>query len=505
MRPEASEAQNVMQHPVDPLTPGHAMERQATQDLVRWANDPYRKPLILQGVRQVGKTWLMKDFARRYFPSKQHYFSFEAQPRLREVFSDDLSPDQILRQLSLRARETIQPGALVLFEDAHHCPNAIRALKYFHELRPDLRVIAAGALLGLPDAQPASFPVGKVSFMTLEPLSFTEFLRAQGEDGLVRCVETWSTLEPLPELLLSPLTQKLHEYVLVGGMPEPARVWCENADIEGAFRALKAILERFQGDVRAHAGRIDAAKITRVWASLPKQLSRENTRFRYGDVEPRSNARKYGGALAWLTDAQMVRIVRRVSMPCLPLKAYCDESAFKVFVVDAGLLASLSALTIEDIADGLQGRREAKVAFAENLVLQSLVRQFDASPCCWAASGPRRAEVDFLISHRGYVIPIEVAPGANARTPGLRAYKARFERQTPLRVRLSMRNLSLDGDILTIPLPMLDATRRLIDIALDRLMGNPRQASSPDGEGHAVFRRAYGIPYSRLPTGPNVN
>ena len=170
----------------------------------------------------------------------------------------------------------------------------------------------------------------------------------------------------------------------------------------------------------------------------------------------------------------MVRIVRRVSMPGLPLKAHHDERAFKVFYVDVGLLSSLSALRIEDIADGLEGRSEPKSAFAENLVLQSLVRQFESSPCCWSASGPRRAEVDFLVSHRGCVIPIEIQLGTTVRSPGLRAYKKRFESQTPLRVRLSMRNLSLDGDVLNIPLPMLDAARRLIDIALDRLVGKPR-------------------------------
>lgn len=450
------------------------MERRATEDLVRWMDDPYRKPLILQGVRQVGKTLLMKDFARRHFPSKHHYFNFEAQPRLREVFNDDLSPEQIIRELSLRARETIRSGALLLFDETQNCPDAIRALKYFHELRPDLRVIAAGSLLGLRHAQPKSFPVGKVSFMTLEPLTFTEFLHAQGEDGLVRCVDTWSTLEPIPEVLLSPLTQKLQEHVLVGGMPEPARAWCENADIERAFKAQREILESFLGDVRSHAGRIDAPKITRVWESLPKQLARENTQFRYNDVEARSNARKYGDALTWLSEARMVRIVRRVSMPGLPLKAHHDERAFKVFYVDVGLLSSLSALRIEDIADGLEGRSEPKSAFAENLVLQSLVRQFESSPCCWSASGPRRAEVDFLVSHRGCVIPIEIQLGTTVRSPGLRAYKKRFESQTPLRVRLSMRNLSLDGDVLNIPLPMLDAARRLIDIALDRLVGKPR-------------------------------
>lgn len=438
------------------------------QKLTDWQRSEHRKPLIIQGVRQVGKTWLMRQFAQEHFEGHCHYLNFDMSPELGELFESSRNPDRILESLAYRSKRPVASGDLLIFDEAQACPAVLHSLKYFCELRPDLFVLLAGSLLGLQLARPESYPVGKVSFMKLEPMSFSEFVLAQGETGLLECMENWPLDEKLPQIFFTPLSQKFKHYQIVGGMPEVAQAWCERQDLQAAQELQKNIMQAYRQDVFSHAKSLDAPKIQRIWQSLPKQLSREYNRFRYSLVEPRSNARKYGDALQWLIDAKMVRAVHRAQTARVPLSSYEDPSAFKIYFVDTGLFASLAGIEPEVIEQNNALFVEVKGALAENAVLQSLSQQFDAPLHYWAMSKPQ-AEVDFVVEHHGHVIPIEVKAGTNVRSPSMNMYMQQYGQHTPLRVSLSQLNLSLDGNLLNIPLFMVDQTRRLIDAALAQL------------------------------------
>ena len=356
---------------------------------------------------------------------------------------------------------------MIIFDEAQACPEAIHALKYFCEFRSDLFVLLAGSLLGLQLAQPQSYPVGKVDFFTLEPMTFSEFLLAQGESGLVDSLRESSEFEPFPEYLFEPLGTKLLHYQTVGGMPEAVCAWCGKQDLALARQVQQSVIEAYRQDVFSHASAIDAPKIQKVWQSLPRQLSRENNRFKFSEVEPRSNARKYGGALQWLVDARMARCVHRVSCPGIPLSAYEDPSTFKVYFEDIGLFSRLSGIEPSVLQDQPMLFREMKGSMAENLVLQGLSAQFEESLCYWSNPKPQ-ADVDFLASLGGIVVPIELKASTNVKSPTLRLFMDKYSEQIPLRVRFSMQNLSLNGDFLNIPLFMVDEARRLMLLALEK-------------------------------------
>lgn len=441
------------------------MKRLAMENLVRWKSAHKHKPLIVQGVHQVGKTWLMHHFADAHFPGRSHYLNFDMNAAL---FKTSRSTDAILEALAYYSQRRIEIGDLLIFDEAQACPEVIHALKYFCELRPDLYVLTAGSLLGLQLAQPQSFPVGKVEFMTLKPLNFSEFLMAQGDEQVVGFMRNVSAIEPIPELFAGRLSTKLKHYLTVGGMPEPAAAWCLRKDLEASRYAQKNILESYKLDIASHADAIDIPKIQRIWDSIPKQLSRENNQFRYSIVENRSNARKYGDALRWLIDARMVRSLHRLDGLGLPLSAYEDPSAFKIYFSDAGLLARLAEVPPEVRLNDEAGLfREMKGSITENFVLQSLVQQF--SLIYYWACAKRQTEVDFVVQFAGRAIPIEVKASTNVRSPSLAFFKSRYGEKIPLRVRLSMQNLSLDGDLLNIPLYMADEASRLIGLALNHV------------------------------------
>ena len=441
------------------------MQRIAMQRLKEWKVSTHRKPLIIRGVRQVGKTWLMTQFAREHFADRFHYFNFDMDPALRELFRASRSPKVILEALAYRSERSIETGDLIIFDEAQAAPEAIHALKYFCEFRSDLFVLLAGSLLGLQLARPESYPVGKVDFLTLEPMTFTEFLLAQGETGLVDCLRNWSELEPLPNLLFEPLSTKLRHYQTVGGMPEAVSAWCERQDLKTAREIQHSIMEAYRQDVFSHADAVEVPKIQRIWQSLPRQLSRENNRFRYSEVEPRSNARKYGDALQWLIDARMVRCVHRITIPGIPLSAYEDPGSFKIYFVDIGLFARVCGIDPVVLQEEPALYREMKGAMAENLVLQSLSTQFEEPLFYWSNPKPQ-AEVDFVASLEGVVIPIEVKASTNVKSPSLKTFMEKYGAHIPLRVRFSMRNLSLDDGLLNIPLFMADEAQRLIRLAI---------------------------------------
>ena len=441
------------------------MERKIINDLLKWKDSPYRKPLILKGVRQVGKTWILKEFGRRYYENTA-YFNFDENEDYKQFFETTKDVSRILQNLMLASGEKILPGkTLIIFDEVQDCPKVINSMKYFCENAPEYHIACAGSLLGIALTKPSSFPVGKVDFMQIDPMTFSEFLVANGDENLAKYIESVDTIEPIPDAFFHPLYEKLKMYYVTGGMPEPVLMWTQNRDTEAMQHSLSGIIDAYERDFAKHPDTKEFPKISMVWKSIPSQLARENKKFIYKVVKPGARAREYEDALQWLVDARLVHKVYRSSAPGLPIAAYDDLSAFKIYLVDVGLLRRLSQLAPTVFGEGNRLFTEFKGALTENYVLQTLIPQFEVAPRYWTQTNPPY-EVDFLIQRENDIFPIEVKSEANTTSKSLKKYKELFPDKVRLRIRFSMDNLKLDGDILNIPLFMADQTDRLIGIAL---------------------------------------
>lgn len=286
--------------------------------------------------------------------------------------------------------------------------------------------------------------------------------------GLANFLDECGEIKQIPDIIFDSMVEALKKYEIIGGMPEPVSAWCLNTNISEVRKIQQDILTTYIEDVRSHASSVDAPKILRIWQTLPQILSREQKRFQYSIIEPRSNARKYGDALQWLIDSRLVRVVHRINGFGVPISAYEDPAAFKVYVVDVGLLSRLSKIEPDIILKGSDIFREHKGALTENMVLQSLSTQFESSPLYWSMVNPSY-EVDFLLETGGIIVPVEVKSSTNVKSRSLAKFKSLHTNDLPLRVRFSLNNLSMDGDLLNIPLFMMDDASRLIDIALKSL------------------------------------
>lgn len=441
------------------------MKRLILDKLLVWKKSPYRKPLILKGVRQVGKTWILKEFGRLYYDSVA-YFNFDENPEFKQFFQLTKDVNRILQNLMLVSGQKIEPDkTLIIFDEVQDCPEVINSLKYFCENAPHYHIACAGSLLGIALAKPSSFPVGKVNFMQIDPMSFTEFLLANGDENLVHYLERVESIEPIPEAFFNPLSEKLKMYYVTGGMPESVLMWTEARDVSAMQEALSAIIEAYERDFGKHPNASEFPKISMIWKSISSQLARENKKFLYKAVKEGARAREYEDALQWLVDAKLVHKVYRCTAPGLPLSAYDDLSAFKIYLVDVGLLRRLSQLAPSAFGEGNRLFTEFKGALTENYVLQTLVTQFEVEPRYWTQTNPPY-EVDFLIQRENDIFPIEVKAEANTKSKSLKKYKELFADQVKLRIRFSLDNLTLDGDVLNIPLFMADHTDRLIGMAL---------------------------------------
>ena len=441
------------------------MERKIINDLLKWKDSPYRKPLILKGVRQVGKTWILKEFGRRYYENTA-YFNFDENEDYKQFFETTKDVSRILQNLTLASGEKILPGkTLIIFDEVQDCPKVINSMKYFCENAPEYHIACAGSLLGIALAKPSSFPVGKVDFMQIDPMTFSEFLLANGDENLAKYMESVDTIEPIPDAFFHPLYEKLKMYYVTGGMPEPVLMWTQNRDTEAMQHSLSGIIDAYERDFAKHPDTKEFPKISMVWKSIPSQLARENKKFIYKVVKPGARAREYEDALQWLVDARLVHKVYRSSAPGLPIAAYDDLSAFKIYLVDVGLLRRLSQLAPTVFGEGNRLFTEFKGALTENYVLQTLIPQFEVAPRYWTQTNPPY-EVDFLIQRENDIFPIEVKSEANTTSRSLKKFKELFPDKVKLRIRFSLDNLKLDGDMLNIPLFMADQTDRLIGIAL---------------------------------------
>ena len=444
------------------------MERLIIKKLLAWKNSKYRKPLILKGVRQVGKTWLLKEFGKRYYENTA-YFNFDENEEYKQFFETTKDVERILQNLTLASGQKITPeNTLIIFDEVQESPKVINAMKYFCENAPQYHVACAGSLLGIALAKPASFPVGKVDFLEVNPMSFTEFLLANGDANLVEYLQSVDVLEPLPDAFFNPLYEKLKMYYVTGGMPEAVEMWTKERSVDLMQAALSNILAAYERDFAKHPDVKEFPKISLLWKSIPSQLARENKKFIYKVVKEGARAREYEDALQWLVDAGLVKKIYRSTAPGLPIAAYDDVSAFKIYLADVGLLRRLALLAPTAFGEGNRLFTEFKGALSENYVLEAISPQFEAVPRYWSQSNPPY-EVDFIIQRENDIIPVEVKAEANTEARSLKKYKEKFGDKVKLRVRFSLDNLKLNGDLLNIPLFLADETDRLIGLALNNL------------------------------------
>lgn len=444
------------------------MERFALQKLIDWKDSRYRKPLILRGARQVGKTWLLKEFGKTCYENIA-YFNFDEHEEYKQFFENTKDIRRILDNLTFASGSEINPGStLIIFDEIQECPKALNTLKYFYENANEYHVVCAGSLLGISLAKPSSFPVGMVNFLNIYPMTFTEFLLACGNINLTNYLDSINIIEEIPDAFFNPLCEKLKIYFVTGGMPEVVRRWAEEKRVEGVQETLSDIISSYEKDFAKHTDTKDIPKINMIWKSVPSQLAKENKKFLYKVVKEGVRAREYEDALDWLCEADLLTKIFRISKPGLPLSAYDDLSAFKIYLMDVGILRKVVSLAPSAITEGNRLFTEFKGALTENFILQSLKPEFEVTPRYWATDNPKY-EVDFVIQRENDIIPIEVKSSTDKNNTSLRKFKeifsSEYEDKQLLRVRFSLRNLCLDKDVLNIPLFMADYTNRLISLA----------------------------------------
>ena len=435
------------------------MDRYALKDLEKWKTSKRRKPLVVLGARQVGKTWLLEEFGKT-FPDGYVKINFEKDVEYHQFFKDTKDVKRIIQNLSFAAGRPITKDTLIIFDEIQECGDALNTLKYFCEDAPDYYVASAGSLLGLMLTK--GFPVGKVDFLRLEPMSFEEFLDANGDHNLVEYMRSISDIENIPDMFAGPLTEKLRMYCIVGGMPESVLVWTEDRNVKEVDRVQREILDAYQHDFAKHADPYDVPKIRLIWDSLPSQLSKENKKFLYSAVKKGARAREYENALNWLKNADLVKKVSRITKPGIPLSAYEDLDAFKIYMIDVGLLRRHAHLASSAFTEGNGLFEEFKGALTENYVLQSLYGIPDVLIHYWSETP---YEVDYVIQMDNDIFPVEVKSGQSVKATSIKKYLSSYEEQTKFGIRLSLKNLSFDGKLLNVPLYLADELERIVKIA----------------------------------------
>lgn len=423
------------------------MERHASAALRAWKADPLRKPLVLRGARQVGKTWLLREFGRTDY-EKVVYVNCQRDPSIASLFAGDLHPDRILRGLEIAAGDTIEPATtLLIIDEIQDVPPALTSLKYFQEERSDIHLAAAGSLLGLALRADASFPVGNVHFLDLHPLDFDEFLRGVGEELLADLVlqQEWGLLDSFRERLI----ELLRLYLFVGGMPEAVVRTAARASIEVVRGVHLDIIRGYENDFAKYATATESRRVAQVWASLPAQLARENRRFLFGHVRQGARARHLEDAIQWLADAGLVHRVTRYTKPASPVRTYEDTKIFKLFLHDVGLLGALSQLDPALLLQRAGIFEEFRGALTEQYVLQQIVAARNEAPMHWAAEHAT-AELDFAIETANGLVPIEVKAAENLRSKSLRSYIDRFH--PPQALRFSLASYREEEDMINVPL-----------------------------------------------------
>ncbi len=411
------------------------MKRAQFSYLKQWKQSKNRKPLLIRGARQVGKTWLMKTFGSKEY-EQCVYVNFENNSRLKTVFESDFNIQRILLAIQIETGITVEAhNTLLLFDEIQEAPRGLTALKYFYENAPEYHIIAAGSLLGVALSKHTSFPVGKVDFLNLYPLSFSEFLEALGQSRLAYLLHTadWEMVRTFKASYI----ELLKQYYYIGGMPEAVQSFANSRDFAAVRDIQKRILLAYEQDFSKHAPNEIVPRIRMLWNSMPAQLAKENKKFIYGIIKRGARAKDYELALAWLMDCGLLHKVNRATKPALPLKAYEDFNAFKLFLVDVGLLAAMGNLDVKVLLEGVGIFEEFKGALNEQYVLQQLLITMSNGDIYYWSADNARAEIDFLVQLGTKIVPLEVKAEENLQAKSLRTFYQKYSPKVSLRTSMS--------------------------------------------------------------------
>ena len=430
------------------------MLRFATEKLIEWKNSTTRKPLVLKGARQVGKTWLMKEFGSKYYRNFV-YCNFDEEKELKSIFENNKNPNRIIELLSMLFNSKIEPQkSLIIFDEIQECPEALNSLKYFNEKANDYHLIAAGSLLGTLLSKPKSYPVGKINLLNINPLTFDEFLLAT-DKGLYDYYSSIQKNQKIEEIFHNKLLEIYHYYLIIGGMPESVSAWITEKDPKKILQIQKELNEIYENDFSKHNGKINSGRLLMVFRSIVSQLAKENQKFVYGAVREGGRARDFEEAIEWLVSAGMINRVYNISKPEHPIAAFDKLDCFKLYLFDTGLLKYKAGIDNSSIL--LKTDYQFKGALVENFVLQQLKEKFEIPPRYYAT---RYGEIDFVIQNGSNIVPIEVKAGSNKSATTFKKYIK--ENNPDFAIRFSEMNYVTDGKITNIPLYLASAIDRFI-------------------------------------------
>lgn len=436
------------------------MYRQAIKQLEEWKNTKDRMPLIIRGARQVGKTWLMKEFGKNFY-EKCAYINFDDNERMRKLFEGDLDIERIVQGLKIESGVNIEKeNTLIIFDEVQEIPSALSSLKYFYENANEYHVVAAGSLLGVALHQGTSFPVGKVEFLDLYPLNFKEFLIALGEEELVKLVDSNDFL--LISAFSNKLKDYLKQYYFIGGMPAVVTSYIQEKDFKKVRNIQNRLLESYEQDFSKHAPNAIVPRIRQLWNNIPTQLAKENKKFIYGLIKEGARAREYELALAWLIDCGLVYQINRVNDCKIPLSAYQDFSAFKLYILDIGLLAAMAKVDAMTLLEGDEIFVEFKGALTEQFVLEEL-KANTSIPIFYWSSDKGIAELDYIVQIGRNNIPIEVKANENLMAKSLKSFVAKYN--TKINVRTSIADYRKEEWLINIPLYMIGNIEKIIELS----------------------------------------
>lgn len=430
------------------------LKRNAISELIRWKNSTERKPMVLKGARQVGKTWLMKEFGQNYYDNFV-YFNFDEEDEMKSIFETNKNPHRIIELLSMICGEKIEPEkTLIIFDEIQECPEALNTLKYFKEKANEYHVIAAGSLLGTLLAKPKSYPVGMVNLLDVYPLTFDEFLEA-ADSGLYAYYENIEKDQQIEEIFHNRLLEAYNYYLIIGGMPECVSSWIKYKDPAKVAQIQRELIEVYENDFSKHNGKVNSGRILMVFRSIVAQLAKPNEKFMYGAVREGGRARDFEEAIEWLVSAGMLNRVYNVSKMEHPLSAFDKLDQFKLFVFDTGLLKHMAG--IDNAAILLKTDYQFKGPLTENYVLQQFRGQFEVEPRYYSG---KNSEIDFVLQNGMEIIPIEAKGGEDKSAPSFKKYVT--DHKPDHAFRFSKRGYRKDGDFTNLPLYLARKTRELL-------------------------------------------
>ncbi len=430
------------------------MKRNAINDLVKWKSSEERKPMVLKGARQSGKTWLMKEFGKNFYKSTA-YFNFDEEEELKSIFESNKNPQRIIELLSLIEGKKILPEeTLIIFDEIQECPSALNTLKYFKEKTNDYHVIAAGSLLGTLLAQPKSYPVGMINLLNIYPLTFDEFLNAT-DPSLYKYYCSIKKEQVVEALFHNRLLDAYHHYLIIGGMPECVQSWITYKDPAKILQIQRELINIYENDFSKHNGKVNSGRILMVFRSIVTQLAKANEKFMYGAVREGGRARDFEEAIEWLVSAGMLNRVYNVSKMEHPLSAFDKLDQFKLFLFDTGILKAMAG--IDNSAILLKNDYQFKGPLTENFLLQQLRGRFEVEPRYFS---DKNSEIDFILQYGTEIIPVEAKGGEDKSAPSFKKYIT--EKEPMYALRFSKRNYRKDGRITNLPLYLAPRTRELL-------------------------------------------